>query len=82
MTSSNKIIIDPSVALTELSIDANYSRDRRLYLANELHQKNIDLAAAQQEIARLNQVIADMQVQMDGAAELDQISDCTMENDQ
>lgn len=82
MTSPNKILIDPSVALTELSIDANYSRDRRLYLANELHQKNIDLGAAQQEITRLNQVIADMQVQMDEAAELDQISDCTMENDQ
>lgn len=78
----NKILIDPSVALAELSIDANYSRDRRLYLAHELHQKNSDLEAAQQEIARLNQVIADMQVQIDEASEADQIPDFSMENDQ
>lgn len=75
----NKIIIDPSVALTELTIDANYSRDRRLYLANELHQKNLDLETARQEIARLNQVVADMQSHAAEAFESDQNPDCAAE---
>ncbi|MHC3941938.1 hypothetical protein [Paenochrobactrum sp. BZR 201-1] len=64
----NRIMIDPSVALMELTIDANYSRDRRLYLANELHQAQlkiqeitVDLTSAQEEIARLNQVVTDLQ---------------------
>lgn len=51
---TNKITIDPAVALNELTIDANYSRDRRLFLANELHK-------CQQEIERLNAIIAEMQ---------------------
>lgn len=71
MTSLNKIIIDPSVALRELAIDHDYSRDRRLYLAHELSHKEADLQSAQQEIARLNQVIADMQVKNDEASEAD-----------
>ena len=82
MTSPNKIIIDPSVALRELAIDHDYSRNRRLCLAHELFHKEADLQAAQQEIARLNQVIADMQVQIDETAEADQAPDYTMENDQ
>ncbi|WP_374834784.1 hypothetical protein [Paenochrobactrum pullorum] len=64
----NRIMIDPSVALMELTIDANYSRDRRLFLAHELHHAQlkiqeitVDLASAQEEIARLNQVVTDLQ---------------------
>lgn len=82
MTSPNKIIIDPSVALRELAIDHDYSRNRRLCLAHELFHKEADLQAAQQVIARLNQVIAEMQMKIDEASEADQIRDCTMENDQ
>ncbi|MGU3574543.1 hypothetical protein ACLBWZ_03375 [Brucellaceae bacterium C25G] len=64
MSPQKKIVINPSVALMELTIDANYSCDRRLYLANELHQKSTDLEAAHQEIERLNQVIVSMQSQV------------------
>lgn len=51
---TNKITIEPAVALNELTIDHAYSRDRRLFLANELH-------LVQQEIKRLNAVILQMQ---------------------
>ena len=51
---SQKITIDPAVALNELTIDHAYSRDRRLFLANELN-------LAQQEIKRLNAVILQLQ---------------------
>ena len=51
---TNKITIEPAVALNELTIDHAYSRDRRLFLANELN-------LAQQEIKRLNEVILQIQ---------------------
>lgn len=84
---TNKIMIEPAVALNELTIDHAYSRDRRLYLANELHQMRSErdnalssLEAAQHEINRLNEVIEDMQSRAAEASEFDQAQDVDLED--
>ncbi|WP_374834790.1 hypothetical protein [Paenochrobactrum pullorum] len=65
---TNKIMIEPAVALNELTIDHAYSRDRRLFLAHELNLTQTrlnecegELVSAKEEIARLNEVIQQMQ---------------------